>query len=44
MCLDAGAVTVQIYTALIFQGPRIVRSLTSGLASALHDVEAPVIR
>lgn len=44
MCLDAGAATVQIYTALIFQGPRVVRSLTSGLASAFHDVEAPVVR
>jgi dihydroorotate dehydrogenase len=44
MCLDAGAATVQIYTALIFQGPRVVRSLTSGLASALHDVEVPVVR
>jgi dihydroorotate dehydrogenase len=44
MCLDAGAATVQVYTALIFQGPRVVRSLTSGLATALHDVEAPVVR
>jgi dihydroorotate dehydrogenase len=44
MCLDAGAATVQFYTALIFQGPRVVHSLTSGLASALHDVEAPVVR
>jgi dihydroorotate dehydrogenase len=44
MCLDAGAATVQIYTALIFHGPRVVRSLTSGLASAVHHVQAPVVR
>jgi dihydroorotate dehydrogenase len=44
MCLDAGAVTVQLYTALIYQGPRVVRSLTSGLAAAIPDVEAPAVR
>ena len=30
-CLHAGATTVQVYTGLIYQGPRIVRNLTSGL-------------
>lgn len=33
-CLDAGATTVQLYTALIYEGPRLLRSLTSGLAAA----------
>jgi dihydroorotate dehydrogenase len=32
-CLDAGATTVQIYSAMIFEGPGIVGELTSGLAS-----------
>lgn len=27
-CLDAGATTVQIYTGLIYEGPRLVRALT----------------
>jgi dihydroorotate dehydrogenase len=30
-CLRAGATTVQIYTGLVFLGPRIVRQLTTGL-------------
>ena len=34
-CLDAGASTVQVYTALIYRGPGIVGELTSGLAAAL---------
>ena len=34
-CLDAGASTVQVYTALIYRGPGVVGELTSGLASAL---------
>jgi dihydroorotate dehydrogenase len=33
-CLEAGATTVQIYTGLIYQGPRIVGRITSGLANA----------
>jgi dihydroorotate dehydrogenase len=33
-CLDAGASTVQIYTALVFRGPGVVGELTSGLATA----------
>lgn len=32
-CLDAGATTVQIYSALIYEGPGIVGELTSDLAS-----------
>jgi len=40
-CLDAGASTVQVYTALIYRGPGVVGELTSGLATALgarpHD-------
>lgn len=38
-CLDAGAVTVQLYTGLVYRGPRIVGELTRGLASALRDRE-----
>ncbi|HEY7280275.1 MAG TPA: dihydroorotate dehydrogenase 2 [Actinomycetota bacterium] len=34
-CIEAGATTVQIYTALIYRGPRILRELTAGLAEAL---------
>ena len=30
-CLDAGATTVQIYTALIYRGPGVVGDLTRGL-------------
>ncbi len=31
-CLDAGATTVQVYTALIYEGPGITGALTRGLA------------
>jgi dihydroorotate dehydrogenase len=31
ICLEAGATTVQLYTALIFEGPRVVRRITSEL-------------
>ncbi|MEX0991553.1 MAG: dihydroorotate dehydrogenase 2 [Actinomycetota bacterium] len=34
-CLDAGATTVQLYTGLIYEGPRVVRSIVSGLALPL---------
>jgi dihydroorotate dehydrogenase len=34
-CLEAGASTVQLYTALIYQGPGIVGALTRGLADRL---------
>lgn len=33
-CLDAGAATVQVYTGLIFGGPRVVRDLLRGLSEA----------
>jgi dihydroorotate dehydrogenase len=36
-CLEAGATTVQLYTALIYEGPRIVRSINEGLARKLRD-------
>jgi dihydroorotate dehydrogenase len=36
-CLEAGASTVQIYSALIYQGPAVVGTLTRGLAKALQD-------
>jgi dihydroorotate dehydrogenase len=36
-CLQAGASTVQIYSALIYQGPGVVGALTRGLARALQD-------
>ena len=32
-CLDAGAMTVQIYTSFIYEGPGIVGKLTRGLAA-----------
>ncbi|HXJ62945.1 MAG TPA: dihydroorotate dehydrogenase 2 [Actinomycetota bacterium] len=35
-CLEAGATTVQIYTALIYEGPRVLRDLTAGLANELR--------
>jgi dihydroorotate dehydrogenase len=34
-CMRAGATTVQVYTGLIYEGPRVVRQITSGLARAL---------
>ena len=36
-CFEAGATTVQVYSGLIYRGPRIVRELTSGLADALRS-------
>jgi dihydroorotate dehydrogenase len=33
-CLDAGAATVQIYTALIYRGPGVIGALARGLATA----------
>jgi dihydroorotate dehydrogenase len=43
-CLNAGATTVQIYSALIFSGPRVVRALTSGLAAAISGVAPSSVR
>jgi dihydroorotate dehydrogenase len=36
-CLQAGATTVQIYSALIYEGPGIVGTLTRELARALEE-------
>ena len=36
-CLEAGATTVQLYTGMIYRGPRIVREITVGLAEALSS-------
>jgi dihydroorotate dehydrogenase len=35
-CLEAGAATVQVYSALIFEGPAVVGALTRGLAAKLR--------
>jgi dihydroorotate dehydrogenase len=35
-CLEAGATTVQVYSALIYQGPRLLGALTRGLARELE--------
>jgi dihydroorotate dehydrogenase len=35
-CIEAGATTVQVYTALVFEGPGIVGELTRGLSGALR--------
>jgi len=39
-CLLAGATTMQIYTGLVYGGPRIVHELTAGLAEALGRSDA----
>ncbi len=36
-CLDAGATSVQVYSGLIFGGPRVVSEITAGLSAALRD-------
>ena len=36
-CIEAGATTVQVYTGLVYEGPRLVGAITSGLAAALRD-------
>jgi dihydroorotate dehydrogenase len=36
-CLEAGATTVQVFTALVYRGPGLVGELTTGLAAALAD-------
>ena len=35
-CLEAGATTVQVYTGMIYRGPRIVREISEGLSGALR--------
>ena len=34
--IRAGATLVQLYTALVFRGPRLVKEITAGLAELLH--------
>jgi dihydroorotate dehydrogenase len=36
-CLEAGAATVQVYSALVYEGPRIATAIASELASLLDD-------
>ena len=38
-CLDAGAAAVQVYTALIFEGPGLPGALTRGLAAAVPTMD-----
>jgi dihydroorotate dehydrogenase len=38
-CLDAGAAAVQVYTALIYEGPGLPRLLTRGLAAAVPTMD-----
>jgi dihydroorotate dehydrogenase len=42
-CLEAGAATVQVYSALIYEGPGIVGVLTQGLARALRTRHTSVV-
>jgi dihydroorotate dehydrogenase len=39
-CIEAGATTVQVYTGFVYEGPRIVRDITTGLAAALSERRA----
>jgi dihydroorotate dehydrogenase len=41
-CLEAGATTVQLYTGLVYEGPRVVRAIIRGLA--VPSVEARPVR
>jgi dihydroorotate dehydrogenase len=41
-CLDAGAETVQIYSALVYEGPGIVGALTRGMSRALRASRSSV--
>ena len=41
-CLQAGATTVQVYTALIFEGP-VVGELTAGIASARRQARSTAV-
>ncbi len=38
-CLDAGATAVQVYTALIYEGPGLLGTLTRGLAAAVPTLD-----
>ena len=41
-CIRAGACTVQVYTGLVYQGPRIVRDIAVGLLNELAASPAGV--
>jgi dihydroorotate dehydrogenase len=41
-CVEAGARTVQLYTSLVFEGPRVVRAIVEGLLAALDARRADV--
>ncbi|HEY7668476.1 MAG TPA: dihydroorotate dehydrogenase 2 [Actinomycetota bacterium] len=41
-CLEAGATTVQLYTALVFEGPGVVGRLTDALSRVLVDRDQTV--
>ncbi|MGH2631557.1 MAG: dihydroorotate dehydrogenase, partial [Actinomycetota bacterium] len=47
-CLDAGATTVQIYSAFVYGGPGVIGEITAGLARLLRERAAhagsPVLR
>ena len=36
-CLQAGATSVQVYSALIYGGPTVASSIARGLATMLRD-------
>jgi dihydroorotate dehydrogenase len=38
-CLDAGAAAIQVYTALIYEGPGLPGSLTRGLAATVRTMD-----
>jgi dihydroorotate dehydrogenase len=38
-CLDAGAVAIQVYTALVYVGPGLPGSLTRGLAATVRTMD-----
>jgi dihydroorotate dehydrogenase len=38
-CLDAGAVAVQVYTALIYEGPGLLGPLTRGVAATVRTMD-----
>jgi dihydroorotate dehydrogenase len=38
-CLDAGAAALQVYTALIYEGPGLPGSLTRGLAATVRSMD-----
>ncbi len=35
-CIEAGATTVQVFTAMVYRGPRVVAEIASGLADTLR--------